>query len=119
MSVVGQLSERGQDRGGNRFRMELRAGMPFAGPEQVGNLAVRSLGHELADRVAPVQEPTAGAVDEGDRALGADDPGQAGRVGPVVDWLLGGWSGRRRAGAPAAGAGVLAPAIVPSLMVRW
>ena len=85
--------ERHEDRLGDGRRVELDAGMPLAGPQQVGDLGVRAAGDELADRVAAVQEAAVLAVDEADRALGADDALEAGRVRPLV----GGCGRRRRA----------------------
>lgn len=58
---------------GHRGRVELDAGVPFAGPQEVGDLRIRAPGDELADRVAAIQEPPVLAVDETDRALGPDD----------------------------------------------
>ena len=87
--------------------MELGAGMPLARPEQVGDLGVRAPGHELADRVAAVQEPAPGAVDQGDRALGADDPGQPRRVRPGVGWSGLGWEAPERSWSAARSGGAV------------
>ena len=52
--------------------------MPLAGPQQVGNFGVRAAVDELGDRVAAVQQPSVGAVDEADGAFGANDTFEAG-----------------------------------------
>ncbi len=64
--------------------MQLGVVRPSAGPQQFGDLRVGALAYELADRIAAVQQPAVGPVDQGDRRFAGNDAFEPWRIGSLV-----------------------------------
>jgi hypothetical protein len=103
---LGRRRQGSQDREHRRRERRGRQVMlriPVAGPEQVRDGGIRAVRDEIPDAIAPVQQPSALAIDVGEAGLTGDDAFEAGGVGPGRLGCL----SRRRVGGRGVGHGLM------------
>ena len=84
MGVGREQSKCRENRWGNLLRGELCVRVPLAGQQEIKNVRVVPLGHDLFNRIPAIQESTCRPVDVANGGLGTNDAGET-----WAEWLLG------------------------------